>query len=135
MSKIVDFDSLIEAAKKEPQPQEFLFVFLRSVLPENATPSQIQKFHKNEGGMLLPIMQVHKSVDELSSFKDLVDESLTYSEEWQIVLTGCLSGLNGQRPEGEIINEHLNTMIDSVKKGLSLSKYLAFNRDGVPLFF
>lgn len=123
----------LEAAKKEPQPQEFLFTFLRAVLPDNPTPNQIKQFHNKEGGMLLPIMQVHKSTDELSSFQALVKESHTFSEEWQIVLIGCLSGLNGQRPKKAIIDEHLNVMTDTVKKGMNLSKYLAFNRDGVPV--
>jgi hypothetical protein len=135
MTQITDYKSLLEAAKQEPQPQEFLFVFLKAFLPEKATPEQVKQFHDGQGGQLMPIMQVHKPLNELTDFNALVQDANKFSEEWQIVLIACLAGIDGERPAEEDINKHTNTMIDAVKNGQSLARYLAFNTNGDPIIW
>ena len=43
-------------------------------------------------------MCVDKSLEELDSFSDLVNESEKMEQEWQIVLVAGLSGANGIAP-------------------------------------
>jgi hypothetical protein len=128
--EITDYESLLSAAKVQPEPQRLLFVFLKASLPEGSTDSS-----SVQGGQLQPIMCVDKTLDELGSFADLVAESERMEQDWQIVLVGCLSGHSGITPSSDDATKPLTTMVQTVEEGGDLSKYMAFNREGDPVQF
>jgi hypothetical protein len=74
-------------------------------------------------------MCVDKSVDELTSFEDLVAESEKTNQHWSIMFAACLSGSNGIMPSSEDANKPLDAMIAAINNGM-VSRYLAFNRHG-----
>ncbi|MBL4621929.1 MAG: hypothetical protein JKY89_05980 [Immundisolibacteraceae bacterium] len=80
-------------------------------------------------------MTVDKTLDELGSFDELVTESEMMDKDWQIVLIAGLSGTNGTPPSAEDAEKPIETMIDTVREGRDLSKYLALDRDGNPVHF
>ena len=47
---ITGFQSLLDAARQQPEPQRLLLVFTRAELPEKATAEQRAKFEQGEGG-------------------------------------------------------------------------------------
>ncbi len=47
---IIGFQSLLDAARQQPEPQRLLLVFTRAELPEKATAEQRAKFEQGEGG-------------------------------------------------------------------------------------
>lgn len=135
MFEIDSFDALLEAARREPEPQRLLMVFVKTVLPEDADEEQSRRFQAGGGGGLIPVMYVDKAEDELSSFADLVEESRQMSEDWQMVLVGCISGQGGRAPTAEDAEEPFKLIIRSIHAGGDLSHLAAFDRDGDPVRF
>ena len=80
-------------------------------------------------------MCVDKDLDELSDFADLALEAEAMGQDWQIVLVACLDGRNGVAPSAEDALEPLKMMVQTVESGGDLSRYMAFDRDGVPMQF
>jgi len=80
-------------------------------------------------------MCVDKTLDELGSFDDLVEESNQMEQAWHIVLVAGLSGRNGVLPKPSEAEQALKAMVESVRNGGDLSKYMAFDRDGTPIQF
>lgn len=80
-------------------------------------------------------MCVDKTLDELGSFDDLVNESKQTKQDWQIVLIAALSGKNGQPPSSADAESPLKMMVNSVESGGDLSKFMAFDKTGSPLQF
>lgn len=132
---IIDFESLIAAAREQEQPQRLLFVFLKASLPDDHKDEEKISFHSGQGGELEPVMCVDKTLDELGRFSDLVTESEAMAQDWQIVLVASLAGRAGVVPESKDADQPLNMMVETVKKGGDLSKYMAFGRDGIPVQF
>jgi hypothetical protein len=132
---IYSYESLLVAAKEQPEPQRLLFVFLKASLPEDAVADEEASFHEGEGGTLTPVMCVDKVLDELGSFADLVEESNQISEDWQIVLVASLTGRNGVAPTPNGALEPLKLMVKTVETGGDLSNFLAFDREGEPIQF
>ena len=135
MVEIVNYETLLMAGKEQAEPQRFLFVFLRSSLPKDHQEDEAQRFHPNQGGALQPIMCVDKSLDELSSFSALVEESKNLGEDWQIVLIACLSGLGSAMPTPVETELQLKMMVQRVENGGDLSRYLAFDKKGTLIQF
>jgi len=135
MVEIDSFDSLLEAARAEPEPQRLLMVFVRTVLPEDADERQRQDFEAGNGGGLVPVMYVDKAEDELTGFDDLLEESRQLSEDWHLVLVGCLAGREGRAPTPEDAEEPLKTIIRNIHAGGDLGYLLAFDRVGDPVRF
>ncbi len=133
--EITDFASLLKAAAEEPEPQRLLFVFLQPVLPEDHTAEEARRFEAGQGGALEPVMCVDKAPDELTTFADLVAESEAMGAAWRIVLIGAMSGKNGIPPNTEDAETPLQTMLETIKEGKSLSQFIAFDRDGDPIHF
>lgn len=75
-----------------------LFLFLKAGIPEEATEVEIERFHAGRGGQLKPVMMVDKTLDELGSFGDLVDESQQMGADWQMVIIPGLHGRKGVTP-------------------------------------
>lgn len=130
---ITDYESLLLAAKGQAEPQRMLFVFLKTSLSDDRKGDEAARFHSDQGGEIEPVMCVDKTLDELGSFADLVKESERIEKNWQIVLVAGLSGRNGQVPSSDEASEPLEMMVRAVESGGDLSKFLAFDRKGVPL--
>lgn len=135
MTEITDYKSLLIVGKEQSEPQRFLFVFLQASLPDAHKEEDKESFHSGKGGMLEAIMCVDKDLDELTNFEDLVTESKQMEQQWDIVLIACLSGINGMHPRAEQAEEPLKAMFQTVQNGGSLSKYLAFDKQGDLLHF
>jgi len=80
-------------------------------------------------------MCVDKTLDELDSFSDLVEESRQMEQDWQIVLVASLSGRNGVAPDSSEAEQALKMLIQTVEMGGDLSKYMAFDREGTAVQF
>lgn len=132
---IIDYKSLLSVAKKQDEPQRLLFVFLKTSLPKDPKGEEAVSFHSGQGGELEPIMCVDKALDELGSFADLVTESESMGQEWQIVLVACLSGKNGVMPTSDEATQPLKMMVKTVENGGDLSNFLAFDKNGDPIQF
>ena len=132
---ITSYESLLSAAKQQPEPQRLLFVFLRASLPDDHGDEDASRFHSGQGGALQPIMCVDKTLGELSTFSALVAEAERIEKDWQIVLVAGLAGKNGAVPSSDDAEEPLKMMLHAVENGGDLSKYMAFDREGVPVQF
>ncbi len=80
-------------------------------------------------------MCVDKTLDELGSFSDLVAESESIEQNWQIVLVAGLSGRNGVAPSSDEAAQPLKRMAQTVENGGDLSNYMAFDKNGSPIQF
>lgn len=132
---ITDYESLLSVARKQAEPQRLLFVFLKVSLPKNPEDEEEINFHSGQGGELEPVMCVDKTLDELGSFADLVTESESMEQNWQIVLVACLSGRNGIVPTSDEATQSLKMMVQTVETGGNLSNFLAFDKKGDPIQF
>ena len=132
---ITDYQSLLSVARQQPEPQRLLFVFLRASLPADHQGDEKERFQAGKGGELEPIMTVDKVLDELGSFSDLVAESEQMGQEWQIVLAAGLAGKNGIAPDSAAAEQPLKEMVETVRFGGDLAKYIAFGRDGTLMQF
>ncbi|SMG66563.1 conserved hypothetical protein [methanotrophic bacterial endosymbiont of Bathymodiolus sp.] len=135
MIEITDYQSLLAVGKQQTDPQRFLFVFLHASLPAEHNEADKDRFHAGQGGELQAIMCVDKDLDELTDFANLVTESKQMEQDWSMVLIGCLAGQNGMHPSAEEAEQPLKMMVQTVQSGGDLSKYLAFDRQGVLLHF
>ncbi len=131
---IASFEDLLQAARQQPDPQRLLFVFTRSELPDDATPEQRVRFENGEGGTLAPVMFVDKSLDELRSFAELVEESKHTGQDWSVVFVGCLGGQGGAVPSGDEAQEALELMVKSIQGGI-VDRFLAYRPDGEQIRF
>lgn len=135
MIEITDYKTLLMVGKQQSDPQRFLFVFLQASLPEDHNEADKQRFQSGQGGELKAIMCVDKDLAELTDFADLVAESKQMEQNWSMVLIACLSGRNGIPPTSEEAEQPLKTMVQTIQNGGDLSKYLAFDKQGVLLSF
>ena len=133
--KITSYETLLEVAKKQPEPQRFLFVFLKVTRPDEPTEEEMRRFDAGQGGLLDPIMCVDKDLNELASFADLVEESKQIGQEWHMVLIAILAGKNGVAPSSEVAEEPLKNMVRTVQEGGDLSSFLMFDSNGDPVIF
>lgn len=129
MINISNFDELLSVARQQAEPQRMLFVFAQSELPEEHDKMQAQRFKDGQGGSLNPIMYVDKTLDELSNFAALVQESQQMGKHWHIVFAAALAGQGGLLPSSAEVEATLNMMVKSVQQGV-ISNFLAYDRDG-----
>ena len=132
---ITDYKSLLSVARKQAEPQRLLFVFLKTSLSKDHKDEEAMNFHSGQGGELEPIMCVDKTLDELGSFADLVTESESIEQNWQIVLVASLSGRGGIVPTSDEATQPLKMMVQTVEQGGSLSNFMAFDKKGDPIQF
>jgi len=112
-----------------------LFVFLKTSLPKDHEGDEEARFNAGQGGELQPVMCVDKTLDQLGSFSDLVEEAAQMKQEWQLVLVAALSGHNGVAPSVVEAEKSLQVMVHGVESGGDLSRYMAFDREGSPVQF
>ncbi len=129
---IASFDDLLQAARRQPEPQRLLFVFASAELPDDGTPEQQARFKAGQGGALTPLMCVDKTPQELASFEALVEESRQLGEDWAIVFVAAMSGRDGHPPTSEAAETPLQRMVEAVKTG-SVGSYIPFDRCGEPV--
>lgn len=132
---ITDYESLLVAARQQAEPQRLLFVFLKVSLPKDHKDAEKSSFHSGQGGALEPVMCVDKTLEELDDFSALVKESEKMEQDWQLVLVASLPGKNGVVPDSVEAERSLKMMVDTVKHGGDLSKFMAFDRSGEPIQF
>ncbi|HEY6896420.1 MAG TPA: ribonucleotide reductase subunit alpha [Rhodocyclaceae bacterium] len=132
--KISTFDDLLKAARQQPEPQQLLFVFTRSELPEGASRDQRRQFQKGKGGALVPVMFVDKPAEVLNNLAELVAESKHTGQDWEVVFVGGLSGRDGRHPDDLEIEKTFETMVKCVQGGI-VEHLLAFRKDGTQVTF
>jgi hypothetical protein len=132
---ITSYETLLMTARQQPDAQKLLFVFLKAALPHGHTPEEAQRFGEGRGGALAPVFCVGLAPDQLTTFADLVTEADAMGPEWQIVLVAALGGTDSEPPSDEKVDEWLGMMQQTVQGGGDLSQFIAFNRDGEPVFF
>lgn len=133
--EITDYNSLLTVARMQLEPQHFLFVFLKKSLPEDHESHEEFRFQAGLGGALTPVMTLNKPLNELSNFTDLVNESKTQNRQWDLVTIAVLSGQGSVMPSDKEALAQLEIMMKTVESGGDLSKYMTFDKHGVPLVF
>ena len=126
---------MLTVAKQQPDPQRFLFVFLKTSLPKDNKGDEEFRFLNGLGGALTPVMTLDKPLNELTNFEDLVAESELMKKEWQLVSIAVMSGKNGVMPTSEEALKSLEMMMKTVETGGNLSKFMTFDREGHPVVF
>lgn len=126
---VTGFQSLLETARRQPEPQRLLFVFVRAELPEGATAEEKRLFEDGCGGALTPVMYVDKRPGEIQSFPELVEESRHTGQSWDMVFVGCLGGQGDREASDEATDKALETMIKSIQGGV-VAHLLAYRPDG-----
>ena len=131
---ISNFDDYLSLARSQVEAQRLLFVFTGAELPADASSAERERFERNEGGELTPLMCVDKSLSELTHFDALVAEAAGAGPPWSILFTAALSGRNGGLPSSADAEAPLQRMIESIKSG-DLQGMLPFDRHGEPVQF
>lgn len=131
---LATFQDLLDAARRQPEPQRLLFVFARVDLPENATDDQRQRYEQREGGTISPSLCVDKAPAEITSFDALAAESATTGQSWDIVFVGSLAGRAGIAPSTDEAAQPLRFMVNAINNG-RVSDFAAFDRNGEVLQF
>ena len=135
MIEITGFQSLLQAAHEQAQPQRLLFVFVKTALPEDASEAETKRYHEGRGGGLVPVMVVDKAPAEIADFETLAEEAREMGEDWHMMLVGALAGRGGRKPAQSDVDEALNSIVQAIHAGGDLSHLLAFDRAGDPLRF
>lgn len=131
---LTTFQDLLDAARRQPEPQRLLFVFARVDLPEHATDDQRQRYEQREGGTISPSLCVDKAPAEIASFNALAAESATTGQSWDIVFVGSLAGRAGIAPSTDEAAQPLRFMVNAINNG-RVSDFAAFDRNGDVLQF
>ncbi len=133
---ITCFDDLLEAARRQPEPQRLLFVFVASTVPPDATAAQKAAHARGEGGELTPVLCVDKAPDEIAGFSALAAESAQTGKDWDLVFAAAMAdgGAPGSAEGQRRVDEALQRMVQMVKYG-TIGALLAFDRAGDPVSF
>jgi len=126
---IASFDDLLQAARRQSEPQQLLFVFAGAELPAGADAVQRADYETGVGGELAPLMCVDKPATALSGFDALCSEAARAGPPWAIVFTAALSGRNGQPPSATDTEATLRHMVAAIQAG-RLDGMLPFDRAG-----
>ncbi|UDL06011.1 ribonucleotide reductase subunit alpha [Marinobacter sp. CA1] len=124
-----NYQSLIETALIQPEPQRLLFVFCRAELPDDASAGERAAFQRGEGGALTPVICVDKAPAEVTRFHDLEMESRQTGQDWDVVFVAAMSGRAGVAPASEDAQQPLTMMVESIRLG-HVASYLPLNRRG-----
>ncbi|HDZ47417.1 hypothetical protein LCGC14_0057150 [marine sediment metagenome] len=122
---IATFTDLLQEARQQAKPQRLLFVFVRAELPDFPDDEQRRRFEKGEGGVLIPVVCVDKSTDDLSSMAALVEESDRTGFEWDLVFAAAMD----DPADGAEIERQLQRMAESLQMG-NITSFIAFDRHG-----
>lgn len=126
------FDDLLAAARQQSDPPRLLFTFAAAELPPDASPAQRAAFARGEGGALVPVACVDKTLDELSTFAAFAEEAGRLVPDWVMVFAASLAGRGGVAPGAAEADAPLRRMVGAIKAG-QLAGLLPFNRQGEPV--
>lgn len=129
-----DFDALLDAAKRQAEPQRLLFVFAERQLGEHATPAQRESYAHGTGGHLQPRLCVDKAPAEVAGFTALAAESAQAGQHWDIVFVGSLEGRGGIAPNSDEADQPLRFMVNAINDG-RVGEFAAFDRTGHAIRF
>lgn len=130
---ISTFEDLLQVATQQTAPQRLLFVFVKKGPPEDRSAVNAASFRSGTGGTLTPVVCVDKAVADIRSFAGLAKESEATGQHWDIVLVACLAGSKGAAPSASEVDQGLETMVEAVRTGSELWRFLAFDQRGDPL--
>lgn len=128
------FEDLLNASRRQSEPQRLLFVFVGAEIADDSTPEQRARFQSGEGGSLVPLMSVAKEPAEMAGFAELELEARQFGKDWVMVFVAALSGRNGAAPGSDETTRALDRMMVSIQAG-SLEAFMAFDRRGEPVVF
>lgn len=128
------FQDLLDASRRQSQPQRLLFTFARVELPQAATAAQRARMQAGEGGNLSPSLCVDKAPEEVASFAALVEESMATGQHWDIMFVASLSGRAGVAPSTDEAAQPLRFMVNAINNG-RVAEFAAFDRNGDVLQF
>ena len=126
---ISNYSELIAATKQEHEPQRLLFVFCRAELPDDATADERAAFKRGEGGALTPVICVDKTPAEVADFSQLVEESHSTGENWDVVFVAAMSGRGGVPPSSDETQQPMTMMVESIRMG-HVGNYLPVDVNG-----
>ena len=126
---IQNFDDLLSAARAQPLPQRLLFVFVGSELPDDSTEMQRSNFEAGQGGALVPLMCVDKSLQELTSFDTLVKEASEFGQPWVLVFAAAMTGSLQKPVSSSDADKPLKAMVEAIKRG-DIGAYIPFDDQG-----
>jgi hypothetical protein len=129
---ISDFEGLVMVARSQPLPQRMLFVFVKTVIGEDASAEERAGFEAGEGGALRPCFYVDIGPGEVGSFEALVAEADERSTEWDKVLVACMDAPRGSQMS---VDMALKSLVGRVQSGAALTGLLCFSREGTPVMF
>jgi len=131
---LADFQDLLDAARRQDEPQRLLFVFAKVELPEHATAAQRERFELRQGGTISPCLCVDKAPNDVASFAALVAESETTGQAWDMVFVGSLGGRAGIAPGTDEAAQPLRFMVNAINNG-QVAQFATFDREGAVLQF
>ncbi|MDO9075188.1 MAG: ribonucleotide reductase subunit alpha [Rubrivivax sp.] len=126
---ITTFDELLQAARRQADPQRLLLVFAGATLPEAASAEQRQDFEAGEGGELAPLMCVDKDPQALPDFATLLAESETLGPRWTLMFAAALGGRAPLPPTASQVDAALQKMVEAVRQG-DIERFVPFDREG-----
>ena len=126
---ISNYSELIAATKQEHEPQRLLFVFCRAELPDDATADERAAFKRGDGGALTPVICVDKTPAEVADFSQLVEESHSTGENWDVVFVAAMSGRGGVPPSSDETQQPMTMMVESIRMG-HVGNYLPVDVNG-----
>lgn len=131
---LTSFQDLLDASRRQSQPQRLLFTFVRVELPQAATEAQRARMQAGEGGNLSPSLCVDKAPEEVAGFAALVEESMATGQHWDIMFVASLSGRAGVAPSTDEAAQPLRFMVNAINNG-RVAEFAAFDRNGDVLQF
>ncbi|WP_370279580.1 ribonucleotide reductase subunit alpha [Pontibacterium sp.] len=121
------FKELLDAARKQDEPQRLLFLFAQIEKLDS------KKHKQRQHGSVVPLMCVDKLPADLTDFAALAAEADQVSADWDFMLAAGLPGKNGLPPSTDDAEPHLNKMANDLMMGADLSRYVIFDRQGNPV--
>ena len=124
---MLSYDALLEVARGRDEPQRLLFVFSRKESREGLDIVEPQMNFS-----ISPVVYIDKTLDELSTFEALVEETRQIDLDWHIVFVAGLVGNDGEMPSPEDADQRMQSMARSIEQG-TISKFAAYDQKGNPV--
>lgn len=122
---IATFSDLLQEARQQAKPQRLLFVLVRAELPDFPDDEQRRRFDQGEGGVLVPVVCVDKTIDELSNMAALVEESRRTGFKWDLMFAAAMD----DPADDAKVERQLQRMTESLQMG-NITSFIAFNPQG-----
>ena len=124
---MLSYDALLDVARKRDEPQRLLFVFARK---ETRDGLSVLDMHLDFS--IAPVVYIDKTLEELSTFDALVDETRRIDLDWHIVFVAGLLGNDGEMPSSEEADQRMQSMVSAIQQGM-ISKFAVYDQNGNPV--